>query len=74
MLDMCVVVYLDGILVYSTNPEDHEQHLRQVLQRLHDNQLYARPSKCVFFTNAVEYLGHIIGPDGIKPNPRIPSA
>jgi len=71
MLDICVVVYLDDILVYSKNWTDHEQHLRQVLQRLRDNQLYARPSKCVFFTKTVEYLGHIVGPDGIKPNPTL---
>ena len=69
MLDVCVVVYLDDILVYSKNDKDHEKHVRQVLQRLREHQLYARPFKCTFFTDTVEYLGHIIGPDGIKPNP-----
>src|SRR5437667_7990036 len=74
MLDICVIVYLDDILVYSKNDEDHEKHVRQVLQRLRENKLYARPSKCTFFTDTVEYLGHIIGPDGIKPNPALVKA
>jgi hypothetical protein len=71
MLDVYVVVYLDDILVYSKNDEDHEKHVRQVLQRLREHQLCARPSKCAFFTDIVEYLGHIIGPDDIKPNPAL---
>ena len=66
MLDICVVVYLDDILVYSKNDEDHKQHVQQVLQRLRENQLYARPSKCIFFTGTVEYLGHVIRPDGVN--------
>ena len=45
MLDDCLIIYLDDILVYSNTKEAHEQHLRQVLQRLRDNKLYARPSK-----------------------------
>ena len=71
LLDVCVIVYLDDILVYSKNKEEHEQHLRQVLQRLKDNQLYARLSKCTFFTNSIEYLGHIVDGDGLRPNPQL---
>jgi hypothetical protein len=71
MLDVCVVIYLDDILVYSKNEEDHEKHVRQVLQRLREHQLYARSSKCTFCSDTVEYLGQIIGPDGIKPNPAL---
>jgi Reverse transcriptase (RNA-dependent DNA polymerase)/RNase H-like domain found in reverse transcriptase/Integrase zinc binding domain/Chromo (CHRromatin Organisation MOdifier) domain/Aspartyl protease len=71
LLDVCVIVYLDDILVYSKNKEEHEQHLRQVLQRLKDNQLYAKLSKCTFFANSVEYLGHIADGDGLRPNPRL---
>ena len=74
MLDICVVVYLDDILVYSKNDEDHEKHVRQVLQRLREHKLYARPSKCTFFTDTVEYLGHVIGSDGIRPNPALVKA
>ncbi len=74
MLDVCVIVYLDDILVFSKNDEDHEKHVRQVLQRLRENKLYARPSKCIFFTDTIEYLGHVVGPDGIKPNPDLVKA
>ena len=74
LLDVCVIVYLDDILVYSKNKEEHEQHLRQVLQRLKDNQLYARLSKCTFFTNSIEYLGHIVDGDGLRPNPQLVQA
>ena len=71
LLDVCVIVYLDDILVYSKNKEEHEQHLRQVLQRLKDNQLYAKLSKCTFFASSIEYLGHIADGDGLRPNPRL---
>ena len=74
MLNVCVVVYLDDILVYSKDDEQHEQHVRQVLQRLRDHKLYARPSKCTFFVDTIEYLGHIVGPDGVKPNPTLVKA
>jgi hypothetical protein len=74
MLNVCVVVYLDDILVYSKDDEQHEQHVRQVLQRLRDHKLYARPSKCAFFVDTIEYLGHIVGPDGVKPNPTLVKA
>jgi hypothetical protein len=74
LLDVCVIVYLDDILVYSKNEEDHEQHLRQVLERLKEHQLYAKLSKCTFFANSIEYLGHIIDGEGLRPNPRIVQA
>ena len=74
MLDVCVIVYLDDILVYSKNKEDHEQHLRQVLQRLKDNQLYAKLTKCTFFASSIEYLGHIADGEGLRPNPRLVQA
>jgi len=74
MLDICVIVYMDDILVYSKTPEEHEQHLRRVLQRLREHQLYAKPSKCTLFTDTIEYLGHLITPEGIKPNPALVEA
>jgi hypothetical protein len=65
-LDQFVVVFIDEILVYSKNEEAHEDHLRLVLQKLHDNQLYAKFSKCDFWLKEVAFLGHIINNGGIK--------
>ena len=51
------VVYLDDILIYSKNLEEHRKHVIEVLKRLRDNDLFARPEKCVFETDTLEYLG-----------------
>src|SRR5213078_3120564 len=74
LLDICVILYLDDILIYSKNKEEHEQQLRQVLQRLKDHQLYAKLSKCTFFSSSIEYLGHIADGEGLRPNPRLVQA
>lgn len=66
ILDDYVVVYLDDILVFSLNEEDHEKHLREVLERLRKNKLYAKLSKCKFGVNEVEFLGHKVSKDGIS--------
>jgi hypothetical protein len=68
-LDQFVVVFIDDILVYSQNEEAHEDHLRLVLQKLRDNQLYAKFSKCDFWLREVAFLGHIITNGGIKVDP-----
>jgi hypothetical protein len=68
-LDQFVVVFIDDILVYSQNEETHEDHLRLVLQKLHDNQLYAKFWKCDFWLKEVAFLGHIITDGGIKVDP-----
>jgi hypothetical protein len=64
-LDQFVVVFIDDILVYSQNKEEHEDHLRLVLQKLRDNQLYA----CDFWLKEVAFLGHITTNGGIKVDP-----
>jgi Reverse transcriptase (RNA-dependent DNA polymerase)/Aspartyl protease len=65
-LDKSVLVFLDDILVYSRTLEEHEEHLRVVLQRLRDQKLYAKLSKCEFFKGEVEFLGHIVGRAGVR--------
>ena len=60
-----VVVYLDDILVYSDDPEQHSAHVLEVLTRLQRNQLYARADKCEFHCNSCEYLGYMLSPDGL---------
>jgi len=65
VLDVCIVVYLDDILVYSDNMEDHTEHVREVLQRLRQHKLYAKPKKCEFHSDSVEYLGYFLSTDGL---------
>jgi hypothetical protein len=59
------VVFINNILVYSTSMEEHEEHLRIVLQWLQEHQLYTKFSKCVFWFKEVPFLGHVVSPDGI---------
>ena len=68
-LDKFVVVFIDDILVYSKNEEQHEEHLRLVLQKLRENQLYAKLSKCEFWLKEVSFLGHVITDGGIAVDP-----
>ena len=70
LLDKCVIVYLDDILVYSKSHTEHEHHLKAVLQLLREHQLYGKLSKCEFGQAAVEYLGHIVSADGISVEPK----
>ena len=65
-MDQFVIVFIDDILVYSRNKEDHESHLRQVLQRLRDHKLYAKFDKCKFWLSEVGFLGHIVNNQGIS--------
>jgi hypothetical protein len=65
-LDRFVVVFIDDILIYSKSESDHEEHLRLVLQKLRDNQLYAKYIKCEFWIGEVPFLGHIISNWGIS--------
>jgi hypothetical protein len=66
LLDKCVVVYVDDILVFSKDEKEHEDHLRQVLEILRKHELYGKLSKCAFFQESVEFLGHIISAEGVS--------
>jgi hypothetical protein len=64
-LDKFVMLFIDDILVYSKNEEEHEQDLRITLQRLRDHQLYTKFNKCAFWLKEVPFLGHVISAEGI---------
>jgi len=66
ILDVCVVGYLEDILIYFDNPGEHLQHVHKVLQRLHASALYAKVEKCAFSVDTTDYLGFVIGPDGLR--------
>jgi hypothetical protein len=68
-LDKFVVVFIDDILIFSKTEEEHEKHLRMVLEKLRSNQLYAKFSKCEFWLTEVAFLGHVISTGGISVDP-----
>jgi hypothetical protein len=59
-LDKFMVVFIDDILIYSKNEEEHAQHLRVVLTRLREHQLYAKFSKCAFWMEEIQFLGNVL--------------
>jgi hypothetical protein len=69
-LDQFVVVFIDDILVYSANSEDHEEHLKTVLSILREKKLFAKLKKCEFWLKEVSFLGHVISKDGVAVDPR----
>ncbi|KAK4695939.1 hypothetical protein P7C70_g8461, partial [Phenoliferia sp. Uapishka_3] len=68
-LDRFVVVYIDDILVYSDTLEEHQIHVRQVLEKMRENGLYANAKKCSFHQDQVEYLGYLVSPAGVTMDP-----
>ncbi|CAI5471096.1 unnamed protein product [Closterium sp. Yama58-4] len=70
LLDKCVIVYLDDILIFSRTREQHLRDLDAVFKRLQDNRLITKGSKCEFFKQELEFLGHVISRDGIKIDPK----
>jgi hypothetical protein len=65
-LDKFVMVFIDDILVYSRNEEEHEEHLRLALQKLREHRSYDKLSKCEFWMKQVAFLGHVISKGGIS--------
>lgn len=64
-----ILVFFDGILIYSKNEVDHLSHLRTTLEILQSNHLFARESKCRFGQHSIDYLGHIISKEGVEACP-----
>jgi hypothetical protein len=68
-LNKFVMVFINDILIYFKDEEDHAKHLHIVIQRLRDHQLYAKFSKCEFWLDRVKFLGHTISSNGISVDP-----
>jgi hypothetical protein len=68
-LDKFLVVFIDDILIFSKNEEEHDKHLCLVLQKLRENQLYVKLNKCEFWLKEVSFLSHIISKGGIFVDP-----
>ena len=68
-LDKFVVVFIEDILIYSKDEEEHEKHLRTVLERFREQQLYAKFSKREFWLSQVAFLGHIVSAGGVAVDP-----
>ena len=62
-----VLVYIDDLLIFSDNIQEHEHHLRETLTRLQRNGLIVRQDKCVFAASTVEFLGHQVSANGLRP-------
>jgi hypothetical protein len=65
-IDKFVVVFIDDILVFSKHKEEHEEHMRLVLEKLREHKLYAKFSKCEFWLREVAFLGHVLSEGGVS--------
>ena len=66
LLDECVLVYMDDILIYSKTASEHRDHVKQVFARLNAKGWHVKQKKCALFLPAVEFLGHVVSADGVQ--------
>jgi Reverse transcriptase (RNA-dependent DNA polymerase) len=69
LLNVYVIIYLDNILIFSGNKDHHFRHVSKVLKQLCKHGLYANGKKCDFHSESVDYLSHMIGPNGLQMDP-----
>ena len=68
-IDMCCIVYLDDVLLYSNTRLGHQQDVKNILEAIQKSGMKIKPSKCEFHKKETEYLGYIISEEGIKADP-----
>ena len=66
LLDTCVLVYMDDILIFSKSAQEHRQHVMQVFEKLNAHNWHVKSKKGALFLPEVEFLGHVVSVDGIK--------
>ena len=70
LLDVCIIIYLDDILIYSRNEEEHKEHVKLVLEKLQEYKLYAKKQKCEFGVKKLEFIRHYIDKQGLYIDPQ----
>jgi len=65
LLDVCIVVYLDDILIYSDDIMQHQSHIKEILKWLQKVGLYTKAEKYEFYSDSIEYLGYVLSPSGL---------
>jgi len=68
-IDMCCIVYLDDVLIYSNTLQQHRKDVSNILEAIRKSGMKVKPSTCEFHQNETEYLGFIIGQEGVKTDP-----
>src|SRR6266542_2997083 len=65
-----VQVYLDDVIIYSSNLDEYKRHIKAVLEKIKEANLKLKPSKCQWFQTKLKFVGHLVGRNGIRPDPQ----